>query len=145
MRTRRPRVVAARARSLAALLALVALTACATPSGARVFECDPNFELRNPHIVQPSDGEEQAVPIECMRQVERRRIRIGFTMPPGPDCYVLSRVEVVESEDAASVTLFVARSDDPTAGSCPPEPRRAGTEIDLQAPVGRRTLLDGSR
>ena len=44
-----------------------------------------------------------------------------------------------------SITLTLARNDDPLAGACPDEALRAATEIELQAPVADRALLDGSR
>ena len=65
-------------------------------------------------------------------------------MPPGPDCYELASIELVESADAVAVTVFVSVIDD-IGGSCSPEPVRSVTEVDLQAPVGDRSLLDGSR
>jgi hypothetical protein len=34
---------------------------------------------------------------------------------------------------------------DNVGGSCSPDPVRTVTEVDLQSPVGGRTLLDGSR
>ena len=94
--------------------------------------------------MQPRSGETQTVPIECMRGVDENRVRIGFTMPPGPTCYVLSHVDVVEAADAVSITLSLTAVSDPAAGACPDEASRTATEIDLQAPVGNRSLLDGS-
>ncbi|HEX2884735.1 MAG TPA: hypothetical protein VHQ42_09190 [Candidatus Limnocylindria bacterium] len=82
--------------------------------------------------------------LDCMRQVDDRRVRMGFTLPAGPDCWELSDYRLVESAAAVSITLFIARSDDPAAGACAPERRVVATEIDLQAPVDDRTLLDGS-
>jgi hypothetical protein len=78
-----------------------------------------------------------------MRRVDEKRISIGFELPPGPDCYELAAVELVESADAVSVTLQVAPMTD-AGGACPTERARAVTEVDLQAPVGDRALLDGS-
>ncbi len=133
-------------RSAAAcLLGLLVLTACAVASGAETPLCDATWRNRETRIVEPGGVDERAVAIDCMRSLERRRLRIGFTMPGGPDCHRVSRIDVVESADAVSVTVVVARSDDPTAGACADEPQRVRTEIDLQQAVGSRDLLDGSR
>jgi hypothetical protein len=75
-----------------------------------------------------------------MHDVGMRRIRVGFTVPGGPDCLQLARVELVESADAVAVTLVGS----PVAGACPDEGTLAVTEVDLAAPVGDRVLLDGS-
>jgi hypothetical protein len=53
-------------------------------------------------------------------------------------------VELVESADAVSITLFSAVNDDPNAGACPEEPEMVVTELDLAAPVDDRQLLDGA-
>ena len=108
-------------------------------------ECDASWRFVESHILVDLDRERQMVPIECIRQVGLRRIRIGFMLPPGPSCFELSAIDVVESGDAVSITLAVARDDDPLAGACPAEPMQAATEIELQAPVADRTLRDGSR
>lgn len=131
--------------SLLLIALAVAMTACATPRGAEPDACDASWRSRDPQIVQPGGADERPVAIDCMRAMDRRRLRIGFTLPPGPDCYQLADVEVVESADAVSVTLLVSRRDDPSAGACAEEPQRVRTEIDLQAPVADRRLLDGSR
>lgn len=129
-----------------AALAALLLTACAAPAGAPVeAECDASWRFVESHILAERDGERQTVPIECIRQAGLRRIRIGFLMPAGPDCFGLTGIDVVESGDAVSVTLVVARDEDPLAGACPGEPLRAATEIELQAPVADRALLDGSK
>lgn len=121
------------------------LVACAPATGAEAELCDASWRTRDAQILQPGGVEERPVAIDCMRSIERRRLRIGFTMPGGPDCYRLSRIDVVETADAVSVSLFLSRDDDPTAGACADDARRVRTELDLQQAVGSRTLLDGSR
>ena len=128
-----------------ALALLLVIAGCTTPVGTSVDDCGASWRDVESLIVVPGGTGERPVVIECMRQVDDRRIRIGFTLPGGPDCWRLSRYELVESADAASVALFIARSDDPAAGACAPGDRRVATEIDLQAPVEGRELLDGSR
>lgn len=132
-------------RAALAVVGLALLASCATASGAETPLCDAGWRNRETRIVEPGGVDEQAVPIDCMRSLERRRLRIGFTMPGGPDCHRLSRIDVVESADAVSVTVFIARIDDPAAGACADAPQRVRTELDLQQAVGSRDLLDGSR
>lgn len=128
-----------------ALLAAVLLAGCAMPNGRAVAECDASWREVESVIVTPAGGgEATTVPIECIRRIDQNRVRIGFELPPGPTCYTVAAVDVVESGDAASITLSVAASADPAAGACPEQATRTATEIDLQAPVDDRQLLDGS-
>ena len=127
------------------LLVAVLLAGCATPAGAPVDVCDGSWREVESVIVVPGGSGERPVDLACMRQVDDRRVRIGFDMPGGPECLRLSRFELVESGDAVSIALFVAATDDPAAGACAPGERRVATEIDLQAPVEDRVLLDGNR
>jgi hypothetical protein len=94
-------------------------------------------------VTRPAGANERPIPIDCMHRIANRRIRVGFTLPGGPDCHVLRRVELVESADAVEVTLIGATLDDPNAGACPTGDRIAVTEIDLAAPIDDRVLLDG--
>ena len=128
----------------AAIAALLLLAACAMPTGVAVEECNTSWRGINALIATGTAADQQPIPIACMRPIDDKRISIGFEMPPGPDCYELASIELVESADAVAVTLFVSVIDD-IGGSCSPEPVRSVTEVDLQAPVGDRTLLDGSR
>jgi hypothetical protein len=127
----------------AALLALL-LAACAVPTGVAVEECNTSWRGLDPLIATGATGERQAVPIACILPIGERRVIIGFELPPGPDCYELAAIEVEESADAVAVTLVASLLDN-VGGSCSPEPVRTVTEVDLQSPVGDRTLLDGSR
>jgi hypothetical protein len=128
----------------AALAGLLLLAACAMPKGVAVEECNTSWRGIDPLIATGATADQQTIPISCMRTVDEKRISIGFETPPGPDCYELASIGLVESADAVSVTLNVATIGD-IGGSCSPEPVRFVTEVDLQSPVGDRTLLDGSR
>ena len=127
-----------------AMAALLFLAACAMPNGVAVEECNTSWRGIDPLIATGAAADQQTIPISCIRTVDEKRISIGFEMPPGPDCYEISSIGLVESADAVSVTLNVSGTDD-IGGACSPEPVRFVTEVDLQAPVGDRTLLDGSR
>jgi hypothetical protein len=126
----------------------VALAACASPSGTPVESCGVEWHDVEPVVAAGGPGEAshaEPAPITCIRTIGERRIRIGFELPPGPDCHELAAVDIVETAGAVSVTLLVRPIDNPLAGACAPRPAPRTTEVDLQAPVAERTLLDGSR
>ncbi len=128
-----------------ALLCLLVLAGCADPSGAPRPVCGDDWDDVDPVIASAdAGGDEDAIPIECIAEIDTQRVRIGFSLPPGPDCHVLRRVELVEAADAIAITLVGGVMDDPRAGACSDEPQRVVTEVDLQAPAGGRMLLDGS-
>lgn len=130
-----PRTVAA---------ALLVLAGCASSVGAERPACAAEW-LEVPTVAADAGGvREEVVAIDCIEPIGPHRVRVGFVLPPGPDCFVLQRVELRESADAISITLIRAVNDDPNAGACPEEARMAMTEIDLASPVDDRRLLDGS-
>lgn len=120
------------------------LAACAAPSGAPAETCDATWRGVDSVIARPAGGEAQPLAVTCIRQVDERRIRIGFSMPPGPTCYLLDAVQVAESADAVSVRLMVRPDEDPASGACADVPGRVTTEVDLQSPVEERALLDAA-
>ena len=126
------------------ILPALILAACASPSGAERHGCNAEW-LEAPSVTSQVGGsEEQVLPIDCIQEIANRRLRLGFVLPAGPSCHVLGRVELTESADAVSITLFGAVNEDPNAGACPEEPQMVVTEIDLASPVDDRRLLDGS-
>jgi hypothetical protein len=130
-------------RALAIALVLFA-TACAGPAGAERSGCGPDRRDAELVVTQPVGVNQRPIPIDCMHGIGSSRIRVGFTLPAGPDCHVLHRVELVESADAVEVTLIGATLDDPAAGACPSVAQIAVTEVDLAAPLDDRILLDGA-
>jgi hypothetical protein len=137
-------MMAPMSRTLVLVLLAVVAAGCTVPTGAEVETCGAEWRGLDAMIVEPTDAAGEPVEIDCMRQVDERRIRIGFTMPGGPSCYRLVDYAVQESADAVSVALFIAAVDDPAAGACAPEARQVTTDIDLQAPVDDRRLLDAN-
>ena len=131
-------------RRSAALAVLLVLAACIPPSGAPVDECNTSWRGLDARITTDADGDARTIPISCVWRIGQNRISIGFEMPPGPDCYELATINLEESADAVAVTLFVSLAED-VGGACPSDPERTVTEVDLQAPVGDRSILDGSR
>ena len=130
-------------RAAATCLALLALAACALPSGTERAGCNAEW-LDAPAVIARGGGmDERLLRIDCIEQIGPRRVRLGFMLPAGPSCHLLQRVELVESADAVSISLIGAVSDDPNAGACPEEARRVVTEVDFQSPIADRVLLDG--
>jgi hypothetical protein len=123
---------------------LLVLAACVAPTGAERPGCNADWLDLPAVIAEPVGVRERPISIDCIGQIEDRRLRVGFFLPAGPDCYVLQRVDLAESADAVSITLIVAVNDDPSAGACPEERQRVITEIDLAAPLDDRVLLDGA-
>lgn len=123
---------------------LLVLGACAAPSGDERRGCNADW-LDAPSVAATGTGlQAEALEIACIEGVANRRVRLGFTLPAGPDCHILQSVELLESADAVSITIIGAVNDDPNAGACPDEPRMVVTEVDLAGAVGDRVLLDGS-
>ena len=87
------------------MAALLFLAACAMPNGVAVEECNTSWRGIDALIATGATADQQTIPISCMRTVDEKRISIGFEMPPGPDCYELASIGLVESADAVSVTL----------------------------------------
>ncbi len=131
-------------RRAAPVLLLLLTAACVMPGGTPVEECNTSWRGLGARIVTGAEDDRRPVPVACIWQVGEERISVGFEMPPGPDCYELAAIEQEESADAVAVTMFVAPAAD-VGGACPAEPQRVVTEVDLQAPVGDRVMLDGSR
>jgi hypothetical protein len=126
------------------IAALVVLAGCASPSGSERHGCNADW-LDVPSVAAlATASQEVPLAIDCIDQIANRRLRVGFVLPAGPSCHLLGRVELIESADAVSITLFSAVNDDPNAGACPEEPQMVVTEIDLASPVDDRQLLDGS-
>ena len=123
---------------------LLVLAGCASPAGAERTGCDASWLEVRSVATQPGGVDERRLPIGCIEQIANRRLRIGFSLPAGPSCHILGRVELLESADAISVTLFGAVNEDPNAGACPEETEMVVTEVDLASPVEDRRLLDGS-
>ena len=125
-------------------MALLVLAGCAAPIGSERHGCNADWLEVRSVAARAGASQEEPLSIECIEQIANRRVRVGFVLPGGPSCHVLGRVELVESADAVSITLFSAVNDDPNAGACPEEPEMVVTELDLAAPVDDRQLLDGA-
>jgi hypothetical protein len=127
----------------AALLVLL-LAGCVSPHGAPIQECGPEWE---PAIVDGPPGTTGfpfTVSIECYTVIAERRLQVGFFMPPGPECYAVGVVEVIEDGEAISLEVRVAESRSPLAGACPPEELAWSATVELNRPVEGRRVLDAS-
>ena len=136
MRRADPRSVAA-----SVAVAVVVLAGC-RPSGEPVPECVGEGEGRWVAIVRPglpTEGE-RPLAIECWREVGPERIELWFSVPAGSECWELSAVDLRESGDAIAVSLAAV-----PAAVCQGDVGTEGlTQIELQAPVDDRAVLDGT-
>ncbi len=71
-------------------------------------------------------------------------IDVAFSGGTAP-CFVVDRVETDESEVAVIVTVFVRTAADATTDCSTQEVATQVVTVDLEAPLGDRPLLDGSR
>jgi len=73
-------------------------------------------------------------------------LRVYATLTGGPPCAVLGRVDVKETADAVTVTLWVGKR--PGADCSGPQTGLGypiATTVDLKAPLGQREVRDGAR
>jgi hypothetical protein len=128
----------------AVALALMLLVACVAPHGAPIEECGPGWE---PDIVDGPPGTTGfpfTLSIECYTVIAERRLQVGFFMPPGPECYAVSVVEVIEDGDAISLEVRVAEARSPLTGACPPDELAWNATVELNQPIDGRRVLDAS-
>jgi hypothetical protein len=121
-----------------------ALTGCATAQGAPVPECGPDWE---PVIVNGPDtitGPARTIAAECYRVTAENRIEVGVLMPPGPECYAVDLVEVIESDEAVSLEVRIGESRSPVAGACPDEELAWSVTVEFNGPIEGRRVLDAS-
>jgi hypothetical protein len=128
--------------TLTVALAVSPIVSACGLSGAVVPGCEGGWTERSVVIARVGDAGEEQMPIavECWRNAGRERIEVWFTEPAGADCWQLSRLDMRESADAVSITLLAA----PRAACAAGDTARR-TQVDLQAPIEDRSVLDGSR
>jgi len=126
-------------RSLAVLVLLLA--GCATPQGTPVAICADDFEPVFQARPRAMTDRPQSIPVECYRVTGNARIEVGFIMPPGPQCYAVESVEVVESPDAVSLELRVGGIIDPL-GACPEQELTWSVLVELNTPIEGREVFD---
>lgn len=79
--------------------------------------------------------------IRSWEQIDDDTLRIHYTTGVEP-CYVLDHVDVVESEESVTVTLFEGSGEGDVA--CIEIARFVYTDVDLSAPLADRSVVDGS-
>jgi hypothetical protein len=126
-------------RLLAPLVLLLA--GCATPQGTPVPLCASDFEPVFEATPRAMTDRPESIPVECYRVTGNARIEVGFIMPPGPDCFAVESVEVVESPDAVSLELRVGGIIDPL-GACPVQEVLWSVLVELNGPIEGREVLD---
>jgi hypothetical protein len=81
----------------------------------------------------------EAVPVDGGQRLE---VRFSGGLRP---CFVLDHVEVDETADAVTVTLFAGHDASVHHVACSRARRLLRTVIELRAPLGKRTVRDGSQ
>jgi hypothetical protein len=131
-----------RADQTRAAVLVAALAGCGL-GGAPVPECQGSgAEERIVAIVSPprSTDEQRPLTIECWREIGSERIELWFSYPAGSDCWQLASAELRESAEAIAISLAATQ-----APVCTVDPgAETLTQIELQAPVGDREVLDAS-
>ena len=120
---------------------LLALAACASPQGTPVPMCPSAFEPVFQATPRAMTDRPESIPVECYRITGNARIEVGFVMPPGPQCFAVESVEVVESPDAVSLELRVGGIIDPL-GACPEQELLWSVLVELNTPIEGREVLD---
>jgi hypothetical protein len=133
----------------------VGLGMCAAPengvTGPETPVCDdmivnPNPEPTGPQVVEPTPGMADVRPRpfdSASVGADGVTIRIDFVSGVEP-CYVLDHVDVVEGDDAVTITLYEGH--DPSAGdvACIEIGVFKRTSVTLSAPIGDREIVDGA-
>jgi hypothetical protein len=121
------------------------------PTGPDAPVCDdlvvhPAPDTAVPQIVEPRPGMAgvRARPFDSAT-VDADGVTVAIDFVSGVEpCYVLDRVEVVESEETVTITLYEGH--DPSAGdvACIEIAVFKRTVVMLDAPIGDREIVDGA-
>jgi hypothetical protein len=136
-------------RSAAWLLATLALalvlSACVSPQGAPIEECGPDFQADVTETPATITGPARTISIQCYRVIAERRLEIGFVMPPGPECFAVDHVDVIEDAESLSLELRIGPIRNPLGGACPEVEFVWATPVELNRLYDGRQVLDASR
>jgi len=151
--------------TIASLAVVLAVAACAQSSGGNgnqaapgapgsgvvssgpLSSSSPSPEAPTPNVVSP----EPAVDLHRQRWTSvdavsgTREVLVHGVLTGGPPCAVVGRVEVAESQDRVTITLWVGRRADAQCDG--PQPQVAYpfvTRVALEAPLGKRAVRDGA-
>ena len=151
--------------AVASLVVLLALAACAQGSGDNGNQAEPGAP--DSGVVSsgplPSGSTSPAAPTanevspepavdlhrERWTSVEpvsgTREVTVHGSLTGGPPCAVVGRVEVAETPDRVTVTLWVGRREDARCDGPQPEIGYPFvTRVTLAAPLGEREVRDGA-
>lgn len=129
--------------AITAIAACVLAVACSqVPGGSTGPVGQPTPRHLEP---QPGMNDTQPVPWEYAKVGDDgRTLEVVWSSGPEP-CSALDRVEVVESAEVVTVTLYEGRPPDlPSGALCPAILVRKATTVVLDAPLGDRKLVDGA-
>jgi hypothetical protein len=117
------------------------------PVSSGPLEPDPDPDGGGPELVEPRSGMadvrprtwEAAEPVEDADDV----VRVSFWSGVEP-CYVLDRVQVDETDDTVVITLFEGHEPLDGEVACIDLGVYKAVDVELDAPLGDRALVDGA-
>ncbi len=77
--------------------------------------------------------------------MDGNQIRIYYTILGLPQCNVLGKVEAAESPARVTITLHVGQMPDASCAARVLKAAEVFTDVELAAPLGGRTVTDGSK
>jgi hypothetical protein len=112
------------------------MSSCSEPGGGG----GKRYELTEPH-----PGMAQPIPTPWVKATPQgsRTLLVRFWSGVEP-CYVLDRVEVEESDERVTITLFVGSDPEADAVACIELAQLKAVKVSLEAPVGDRKVIDGA-
>lgn len=152
--------------AVTSLVVLLAVAACAQSSGGNGNQAQPGApgsgvvtsgplpsgsaspgDPTSPNVVSPESAvdlhRERWTSVEPVKGTQE--VLVHGALTGGPPCAVLGRVEVAESQDRVTVTLWVGRREGAKCDG--PQPEIAYpfvTSVTLAAPLGEREVRDGA-
>lgn len=116
-------------------------------------ECDDNpgmtdgqgDEMPAPTIVEPRPGMADVHPVnwDNAEVANDQTVTVSWWSGVEP-CNVLDHVEVTYAEDAVTITVFEGSDPDQPGAACIEIAERRGTVVELEEPLGPRSLVDGA-
>lgn len=109
------------------------------PDGA-----EPGQPPEEAQLVEPTPGMEGVHPVEWdAASMDGTTVEVSWWSGVAP-CTVLDRVEVEETEDVVTITLFEGSEPSDEEVGCIMIAQRKRTIVELSEPVGTRDLVDGA-
>lgn len=99
-----------------------------------------------PELVTPEGNTSRTHPViwqEILDSGEEDVLRLGFTGGVAP-CFVLDRVDVVETDESVTVTLYAGTAKGSEDQACIEIAKYYAVDVPLDGPLGERDVVDGA-